>query len=320
MKFVCLLLGLTAADPHLNLLDKASCGKVQQTIDENGIFNLTISVTGRKGFTYDCSTKYNPAVGHADADCTEWVPQQVLKDQEALDIVLKAFDSHEQLATCMQWELVFNASEANAEIWKPAGFNQNIMQWMLEGSSTKNMLFNPPNGSGGHETGRKVALWQHLDAMTHLSHHCVPKNTPDYWVIPKWLPFPKVPVAFPPTAHTIPQLRLSHALLASTGVIWSIDRSCVDDVQYKHAHITIYESCVGSIPGLPDPHCHLICNQTWSMGPGGIATRGVATLSHHIPSPGLALVEFDGADRNGWTGGGVYGDKGCGDKHGGYVV
>jgi len=224
---------------------------------------------------------------------------------EALDITLKATDANGKLATCMQWELVFDASEVSADAWN-GKMNTNAMKLM----NRSHAAWSPNDQPGGHAAGRKEAMGQHLDSMTHLSHRCVPKNKPDYlkkgfdWVAELF------PMAFPPTAMSITQLRLSHALLASTGVIWSIDRSCVDDDRLD-GFPTIYESCVLTLPGFP--HCHWACNQTWSMAPGGIASRGYATRSHHIASPAIALVEFDDLGY-GWHGGGVYGDKGCGAK------
>ena len=75
--------------------------------------------------------------------------------------------------------------------------------------------------------------------------------------------------------------------------------------------MTVYESCIGHLTGLPDPHCHLLCNQTWSLAPGGIAEPwGIYALSHHIPSPGISAVQ------NSAGGGGNYGNRGCGDDAG----
>ena len=172
----------------------------------------------------------------------------------------------------------------------------------------------PINGSGGHFTGRKRAFDQYLDSMTHLSRQCVPAGMPHYWPIWQWLPLAIKgrQWGFPPTALTVTQMRLSHQLLAFSGVVWSIDRSCADDVSYDclGKNSTVYESCIKHIPGLPDPHCHLLCNQTWHLAPGGVAQPwGLQTLSHHIPSPGLSALQDSGG------GGGQYGDRGCADAH-----
>jgi len=212
-----------------------------------------------------------------------------------------------------KWELVFNGSHSNPDAWD-GKLNPDAVKRM---NHSHDAVWKPRDQPGGHAVGRKKAYWQHLDGMTYLSHRCVPKNKPDY-LRPgfDWLA-DIINIAFPPTAMSITQLRLSHALLASTGVIWSIDRSCVDEVGSVGGVPTIYESCVLTLPGFP--HCHLVCNQTWSMAPGGIASRGYATRTHHIPSPALALEEFDDLGY-GWHGGGVYGDKGCGGKTGDIVV
>ena len=69
--------------------------------------------------------------------------------------------------------------------------------------------------------------------MTHRSHRCVPPGMPHYWPIWQWLPLAtQRSWGFPPTAHTETQMRLSHALLAFSGVVWEIDRTCQDDVHY----------------------------------------------------------------------------------------
>ena len=91
----------------------------------------------------------------------------------------------------------------------------------------------PVPGSGGHVAGREVAYGQYLDSMTHRSHRCVPPGMPHYWPIWQWLPLAtQRSWGFPPTAHTETQMRLSHALLAFSGVVWEIDRTCQDDVHY----------------------------------------------------------------------------------------
>ena len=69
--------------------------------------------------------------------------------------------------------------------------------------------------------------------MTHRSHRCVPPGMPQYWPIWQWLPLAtQRSWGFPPTAHTETQMRLSHALLAFSGVVWEIDRTCQDDIHY----------------------------------------------------------------------------------------
>ena len=85
-----------------------------------------------------------------------------------------------------------------------------------------------------------------------------------------------------------------------SGTVWAIDRSCRDSLI----------GCVGHIDGLPDPHCHTVCSFTWEMGPGGVAnfsSGGTDTLTHHLPSPGIALVQQLKTD------GKTHNDRGCGD-------
>lgn len=144
---------------------------------------------------------------------------------------------------------------------------------------------------GGNKSreARVASMHNYLDSMTHISHRCVPKGEPRYFPIPLGLP-----PAFPPTASTVLEMRLSHALLASTGMVWSIDRQCFDAWYIPGKERPIpggagwEESCVPQLPGFP--HCHVNCYMTWHLGPGGVASWGMLSLSHHIPAPAIALV------------------------------
>jgi hypothetical protein len=297
----------------LNFLPKADCGKTEKNVNSNDAFKLSVSVVGNRGFTHDCSTKYDPAIGVAEEDCLAWMPGEVLSNNEGLDITLLAHDADGKQAACMKWELAFDGrGSGQEEVWAPGPSSKAAkMQEMLK-LAAKTASVGPELGNNTEAT-RIEAFNQYLDSMTQLSHRCVPAGKPDYYN------FFGIDIGFPPTAHTELQLRLSHAMLASTGMIWSIDRSCQDDLDYACAPLdpgfgpgckpsVIYDSCIGTIPFIPDPHCHLHCHTTWKLGPGGFAgSWSMLSLSHHIPSPGISLVETkDEAPA-------THNDLGCGD-------
>eukprot|EP00660_Eupelagonema_oceanica_P010781 gene10781-7492_t len=66
-------------------------------------------------------------------------------------------------------------------------------------------------------------------------------------------------------------MRVSHALLAVTGTVWSIDRKCHDAWAISEGKGTLgwHESCVPTIPGFA--HCHENCAMTWRLAPHGVA-------------------------------------------------
>ena len=294
-----LVAGAVAADPTMNFLSSADCGGSELDINKDGIFKLSVSVTGKSGFTHDCSTEYDPAVGVAAGSCVEWLPAKVLSDEEGLDITLQALDADGKQATCMKWELAFDG-EGREEAWAPTDALPTTMeqamlaaQKLVPGDSYATIVTSGENT----KATRHQAMYDNLDSMTHMSHRCVKKGEPLYWdgsaaVAPDW--------AFPPTGgQSVLHMRLSHALLAATGTIWSIDRSCRDFLPGGF--------CVPHIDGLPDPHCHTVCSQTWALGPGGVASWGISTFTHHLPSPGIALIQqSDAAIKQ-------HNDKGCGD-------
>lgn len=282
----------------MNFLPDTDCGGSRMDIDADGVFKLSISVSGKNGFSHNCSTEYDPAVGVAVGDCVEWLPEQVLSGEEDLDITLQALDADGKQATCMKWELAFDGI---ARGWAPSSEAppatveeaMHAAHKLAPGASNATML----SGDNTQEARHK-AMYDFFDSMTYLSHRCVDKGEPYYWdgsaaVAPDW--------AFPPTCgQSVLHMRLSHALLASTGTIWSIDRQCRDFLPGGF--------CVGHIDGLPDPHCHTQCPSIWALGPGGVASWGVFFFTHHLPSPGIALIQqFDNRPQT------VHNDKGCGD-------
>ena len=312
------MIGTAAATPPpvMSLLDGAKCGQTEKGINETGSFLLAVKVaSARRGAFYNCSTYLANVNATPARECIAWLDATPIAN-DTLRISLRADDSQGRVAACMEWEL---GSASPAAAWEPSHVG-GIAEWVqeahaalvaLDGDVDDSLQHLPINGSGGHFTGRKKAFDQYLDSMTHESYQCVPAGMPQYWPIWNWLPLAIKgrQWGFPPTARTVVQMRLSHTLLAFSGVVWSIDRSCVDDVNYDciGKNSTVYESCIRHIPGLPDPHCHLLCNQTWALAPGGVAQPwGMHTLSHHIPSPGLSALQ----DSKG--GGGKYGNTGCG--------
>jgi hypothetical protein len=267
-------------------------------INKEGIFNLSIAVTGKKGFTHDCSTSYDPAVGVAKDDCIQWLPAKVLSDKEDLDIILRATDADGKQATCMKWEVAFGQGSADA--WAPSKESppktkEDAMRLMQKLGWNISSHAGPSNASNNTQAARHKSIYAYLDSMTHTSHRCADKA--QYWagsygVFKPW--------AFPYTGTMTPlHMDLSHALLGATGTVWSIDRTCNDFLPGGY--------CVGHIDGLPDPHCHTICRETWSLGPNGVASWGILDFTHHLPSPGVALVNQIGIPN------GKYNDKGCGD-------
>jgi hypothetical protein len=318
--FVILSAGLGA--PTMSLLDKAGCGQVSK-VNESGSFSLAVTVKSTvRGLIYNCSAMMMSVNATPSDSCAAWVPHVDIN--ETLAISLRATEAGGSVAACMEWQLT--AGVPSPDAWTMSSEAGDVSRWVqdalaavavvartVEDLASVEDVYLPINGSGGHFAGRKKAIDQYFDSMTHLSYRCVPAGTPSYWPVWHWLPLAIKgrQWGFPPTALTALQMRLSHALLAFSGVIWSIDRSCVDDKAYDclGKNSTVYESCISHISGLPDPHCHLLCNQTWQLGPGGAAEPwGVHTLSHHIPSPGLSALQDSRTSAVG-----VYGDRGCGD-------
>lgn len=302
----------------MSLLDKAACGQVAH-VNESSSFRLAVMVSSSvRGLIYNCSATMANVNATPSDSCAAWLPHADIN--ETLDISLNALDAGGSVAACMEWQLTAGAPSPDA--WAMSSDAGDVGRWVREALAAiatvaRSVMVEdallPINGSGGHFAGRKKAIDQYFDSMTHLSYRCVPAGTPSYWPVWHWPPFAISgrKWGFPPTARTALQMRLSHALLAFSGVVWSIDRSCVDDEAYDclGQNSTVYESCIQHLPGLPDPHCHLLCNQTWQLGPGGAAEPwGVNTLSHHIPSPGLSALQDSRTSAVG-----VYGDRGCGD-------
>jgi len=163
----------------------------------------------------------------------------------------------------------------------------------------------PHYGGNKSREARMASMNNYLDAMTYVSHRCVPNGEPKYFMIPFG-----IPNVFPPNAASEQQIRLSHALLASTGTVWSIDRVCLDAWYINGTAQPILggsgweESCVPQLPGFP--HCHVNCKMTWRLGPGGVASWGRFSLSHHIPAPHITLVT------QGTMAEAKYGNTGCG--------
>jgi hypothetical protein len=242
-------------------------------------------------------------VGVAAGECVGWLPAQVLTAQEALDVTLRAFDAAGKQATCMKWGLAFGAQQVDPEAWAPPTEPlPATAEQAMRAVKSRVAGRRPPVGDGPSANNTKEArhqsMYDYLDSMSHHSHRCVRKGEPFYWngsaaIDPDW--------AFPSTGgKSVLHMRLSHALLAATGTVWAIDRSCRDSLI----------GCVGHIDGLPDPHCHTVCSFTWEMGPGGVAnfsSGGTDTLTHHLPSPGIALVQQLKTD------GKAHDDRGCGD-------
>lgn len=321
-----------ASLPTLSLLHNAQCGQSAHGVDETGSFTLSIVVTNTNRVpVYNCSTTLANLTATPADECIKWLTGDTTNDP--LSISLRATtDTRGIIAACMEWQLTPPASSqagAEEDAWAPSDKRGSVAEWINDASAAAAALavatglvetddshrpHRPINGSGGHFAGRKRAFDQYLDSMTYTSHHCVPAGQPSYWPVWHWLPLAIKgrQWGFPPTARTVVQMRLSHALLAFSAVVWSIDRACRDDVEYDclGKNSTVYESCIKHVIGLPDPHCHLLCDQTWRLGPGGKAVQpwGIHTLSHHIPSPGLSAMQ----DSKG--GGGTYGDRGCGDS------
>lgn len=313
-----LFLGASAL-PSLNYLDKGDCGTNEKDVDEEGVFGLSISVAGQNGFSYDCATNYDIAVGVAEKDCADWLPQQVLDDEEGLDITLLAHDSNGKQAMCMKWSLTFDGHEG----WvpPPASNEETAKNMKTIADALANFATQHPAAAAAaamDNTDRnntienrlyKVGLY--LDSMTQVSHRCVPANEPGYWrgkhTPSDPFPNPFNPWGFPNNAKSVLQMRLGHAMLASTSVIHSIDRTMKDAWRIDIPKIS-HESCVPTIPGFP--HCHVDVEQTWNMGPRGEAGQwGRQTLTHHIRSPDLMLIQLSSHSV------GQYGDLGCGSQN-----
>eukprot|EP00660_Eupelagonema_oceanica_P003180 gene3180-9990_t len=182
-----------AGTPVMRLLADQTCrgSRPVSKVDEQGQFALAITVAGDAGFAYNCSAVYDPAVGVADGDCTDWLPQSVLDAREGLAVTLEATDSAGKLAVCMNWELTFNATGSGAAAWSGDGTSPATV------AATKEMLRRPaygrllnerlargaePRGAAANntESTRVAAFGQYLDSMTHVSHRCVPKGQPAY--------------------------------------------------------------------------------------------------------------------------------------------
>ena len=189
----------------------------------------------------------------------------------------------------MKWALTFDGRGSGEEVWTPgpSSHAETIEEMLKTAAKAASVGLQPGNNT---EATRTEAFSQYLDSM--------PPPPRRQWNSGKPSDF-----AFPLPAHTELQLRLSHALLASTAMIWSIDRSCQDDLDYACAPLdpeswnlfckpmVIYDSCIGTIAGLPDSHCHLHRHATWKLCPGGLAgSWSMLSLGHHIPSPGLSLI------------------------------
>lgn len=203
----------------------------------------------------------------------------------------------------MKWELVFKG-QGSPDAWSPSSepaprTKEEAMRAMekLGWKTHAAGSLGPSNNTNNTKEARHKSMYDHLDSMTHVSHRCA--GVAQYWegsygIFPAW--------AFPSTGTMTPlHMRISHALLGFTGTVWSIDRTCNDFLPGGF--------CVGYIAGLPYPHCHTICNQKWTLGPNGVTTWGISDFTHHLPSPGIALVQQSGIPEK------QYNDKGCGDKH-----
>jgi len=316
-----LVVGVSSASPAFNFLPDADCGKTEDKVSEGGSFTLSIIVIGDGGFTHNCSTIYDPAVGVAEDECLEWIPEQLLSDEEGLDITLLAHDEDGKQAMCMKWELAFDGKGSGQEVWAPpivdAANRRAAMDAMVNAAVAETDFASDPQEPyrNNTEANRIQSMHYYFDSMTKMSHRCVPKDEPAYWnsgpppfnssFLPR-IPNPFSPWAFPSTAKNVLQMRLGHAMLAATGTIWSIDRSCKDawNIGYLPG---FHESCVATIPGFP--HCHINCQQTWSFGPGGVVKKGISSLTHHVRSPDIMLVDDSSTEI------GEYGDLGCGDDN-----
>lgn len=90
-------------------------------------------------------------------------------------------------------------------------------------------------------------------------------------------------------------------------MIHSIDRKCGEAWDIPIPAVKGGGSCVPTVPGFP--HCHTSCQMTWNLGPGGVGSWGMSLLNHHIPSPKLALGQYDRASVTT-----TFNDVGCGSK------
>jgi hypothetical protein len=311
MRYSLFFAGASATGPALNFLPEADCGTTASDVKEDGVFDLSIAVAGAKGFTYNCSAAYDPAVGFAEGDCLDWIPARVLSDKEGLDITLLAHDVNGKQAMCMRWELSFDGRGSGEKVWAPPEESPDRRAAVMDAiadaiAAAKTDTAALPDDRNNTKENRVLQMHHYLDSMTKQSHRCVPKGEPGYWRESPidFFPNPFNPWAFPPTAKSVLQVRLGHAMLAATGTIWSIDRSCKDAWNINIGKIS-HESCVPTVPGFP--HCHVDCKQTWHLGPGGIASWGIRTLNHLIRSPSLMLAD----DASGPIQ--EYGDLGCGD-------
>jgi hypothetical protein len=307
--------------PEMSLVPQG-CSKKPSTYPslkaaKAGTFVLRISVSGEKGFAHNCTSNYDPAVAVADKDCTDWLPKEVMKNEEGLNITLEAFDADGKQQTCMLWELTYDGKKSAQELDLQHLLGPELLMASAVAKDPMTNFHNavhsyindnpnmvPHSGNTSREA-RIESMHYYLDSMTHVSHRCVPKGYPKYFAIPLGL----APV-FPPTAPTEQAIRLSHALLSSTGTVWSIDRVCLDawyingTSQPAPGGSGWQESCVPTLPGFP--HCHVNCKMTWHLGPGGVASWGRFSLSHHIPAPTIALVTQGAMEEA------TYGNLGCG--------
>lgn len=300
--------------PEMRLLE-SPCESVDldTSVEEGGAYALSISVRGEQGFEYDCTSSYETAQGVPDQDCIDWLPQTVLDQQEVLNITLQA-DRNGKQAVCMRWQLFFDGQSGGGAS-RPRGdtASRPVMPAMPVVSGDLGAEAQVGNTTRDQ---RIAAKHNYLDAMSYMSHRCVPKGEPKYTTdqLPGFIGklVPSGASVFPPGIVRGERIRVAHALLASTGTIWSIDRRCSDAWYIDGAVQPVIggkgwkESCVPSVPGVP--HCHVNCEMTWRLAPGGVASWGLFSLSHHIPAPGIALVTQGELEEK------EYNNTGCGGK------
>jgi len=280
--------------PEMRLLESPCSESIDldASVAEGGAYALSISVRGEQGFEYDCASSYDAALGAPDQDCIDWLPQTVLDQQERLNITLQAGQNGKQVV-CMRWQLSFDGQGGGGASRPRSNAPVRPMMPFVSG----NLDAEAEVGNTTREE-RVAAKHHYLDAMSYLSHRCVPQGEPKYTFdqLPGFIGklVPSGASVFPPGVVRGERIRVAHALLASTGTIWSIDRRCGDAWYIDGAVKPIIggkgwkESCAPSLPGVP--HCHVNCEMTWHLGPGGVASWGLFSLSHHIPAPGIALV------------------------------
>lgn len=281
-----------SASPEL--VYKGQCSKKSgKASASDAAYNLKVSTS--EG--YSCETTYDTSVGHATDDCFGWF------GDKSMSIELLATDASGRVATCMNWELVHGSAAAgDSGLLSP--MTPEYMKMMSEQSEKlltalvpkQLTAMVPKSEKNNTEENRLAATGHYLDAMTQASHKCVPLGQPEYGVFLS---------GFPSHAGSELEMRLSHALLASSGTIWSIDRSCNEafSVEFPSG---VYDSCVPPFENIP--HCHIDCQMTWNMGPNGAAQPwGVSILTHQIPSPAFSIIEHHSRDIKGQP----FGNIGC---------